>query len=514
MALSRITKIATGSSNTFAVAFALGYGLTSTVSARVGAELIDRAIDFSTPGFMTVAGALITAGVEVVFTRVEARSTLNVDWEDGASLTDENMNSAQLQSLRLIHEALDGRLEDMTLNPIPEGHFWIAGENSNMIDGGSAVDITNAQTNGAIAAAAAVVAVAARDEALLAVQMAYGGLLFESVSGTYSPIALDRNTKCKYFATSGDILISDASSALFSVGDIVFGMVGAGVLRFTASGSISVVTGSAGLIPQSADINQLIWIQKLSATVWVAGGALANPRLLALVQTRVVDRDLTAPPGSPIYGDIYIPKATATGAWAGKENFLAVYTGQVSGSGWYFITPMNGMTASIIDEGVTVRYSGVAWVPLVDSISGDWTPTFGDITATPNMATLGTAEGEWWKTGKALNFKGHITLTSRGSMVSGTQAAIYIGDLITQAGASANGAKNRGFVNIGFWPSGVATLPGGANMYGFMLTNTRIGLYRNNVSAGNTIANNTIVPTSELTDTFQCYFQGAYRSTT
>ncbi len=33
----------------------------------------------------------------------------------------------------------------------------------------------------------------------------------------------------------------------------------------------------------------------------------------------VKDRDLTTPPGSPASGDTYIPAATATGAWVGKE---------------------------------------------------------------------------------------------------------------------------------------------------------------------------------------------------
>ena len=128
MALSQITKIATGVDNTYAVVFALGYGQESDVKARVGDEVdgggnpVYRNIDFSVPGLMTLDGALITAGTEVVFTRTESRTTLDVDWEDGANITDENLNAAQLQALRLIHEALDGRFEALTQDINMNGH--------------------------------------------------------------------------------------------------------------------------------------------------------------------------------------------------------------------------------------------------------------------------------------------------------------------------------------------------------------------------------------------------------
>lgn len=71
----------------------------------------------------------------------------------------------------------------------------------------------------------------------------------------------------------------------------------------------------------------------------------------------VKDRDLTAPPGSPASGDTYIPAATATGAWAGKEKQIAVYTG----SAWAFGVPREGWVASIDDEDVMIRYDGSAW---------------------------------------------------------------------------------------------------------------------------------------------------------
>ena len=72
----------------------------------------------------------------------------------------------------------------------------------------------------------------------------------------------------------------------------------------------------------------------------------------------VKDRDLTGPPGSPVSGDSYIPAATATGAWAGKEKQIAVW----DGSAWVFSgAPREGWVASVDDEDVMIRYNGSIW---------------------------------------------------------------------------------------------------------------------------------------------------------
>lgn len=78
----------------------------------------------------------------------------------------------------------------------------------------------------------------------------------------------------------------------------------------------------------------------------------------ALLNCGVIDRDLTAPPGSPVNGDVYIPKATATGAWAGKENKLA----QWDVTAWVFHTPEEGWHAWIRDEDILAVWSGSAWI--------------------------------------------------------------------------------------------------------------------------------------------------------
>lgn len=94
----------------------------------------------------------------------------------------------------------------------------------------------------------------------------------------------------------------------------------------------------------------------------------ANPDVVAnefinkfemLVGRSVQDRDLSTPPASPTNGDMYIPKATATGAWLGLENHLVGYY-----DGWLDIDP-SAFTVSpsvyIEDEGICVRWDGTSW---------------------------------------------------------------------------------------------------------------------------------------------------------
>jgi Protein of unknown function (DUF2793) len=86
-----------------------------------------------------------------------------------------------------------------------------------------------------------------------------------------------------------------------------------------------------------------------------------------LVQLAVVSRGLTAPPSSPAEASRYIVKATGTGAFAGKNNQIARY----SGGQWLFYPPSTGWLA----------WNGTAWVAAVSSA--------GDITALQNLTLLG-----------------------------------------------------------------------------------------------------------------------------
>lgn len=75
--------------------------------------------------------------------------------------------------------------------------------------------------------------------------------------------------------------------------------------------------------------------------------------LEAIGVTSVISNVLHAPPGSPSDGDIYIPAATATGAWAGKEDTLQVYTG----TAWVTVNPKNGLIARNVHSHDWIWYS-------------------------------------------------------------------------------------------------------------------------------------------------------------
>jgi hypothetical protein len=87
----------------------------------------------------------------------------------------------------------------------------------------------------------------------------------------------------------------------------------------------------------------------------------------ALVLLAVEDKDLTAPPGSPADGARYLPAATATGAWSGKEHAVAHH---VDGA-WEFYTPREGFIAYVRDEDVLYLYNGTAWVTADNALTAD-----------------------------------------------------------------------------------------------------------------------------------------------
>ena len=82
-------------------------------------------------------------------------------------------------------------------------------------------------------------------------------------------------------------------------------------------------------------------------------------RLLdGLVQLSVLDRDLTAPPGSPADGDRYIVGSGATGDWAGWDLNVALWTD----GAWMRLPSRTGWRAWVEDEGLLLVYDGAGWV--------------------------------------------------------------------------------------------------------------------------------------------------------
>ncbi|MEH6565544.1 MAG: DUF2793 domain-containing protein [Halopseudomonas sp.] len=100
----------------------------------------------------------------------------------------------------------------------------------------------------------------------------------------------------------------------------------------------------------------------------------------ALMQTAVISKTLTAAPGSPANGVLYIMAsawAGITGAAAGR---LALYR---TGSGWIVITPRTGWKKEVLADGLTYRYNGTTWLEWIASSS----TSFAGITGTPSDNT-------------------------------------------------------------------------------------------------------------------------------
>lgn len=96
----------------------------------------------------------------------------------------------------------------------------------------------------------------------------------------------------------------------------------------------------------------------------------------------ITDR-VTAPPGSCSDGANYLIIATATGAFAGKENQIATAVGANAASGWYYHTPTEGFTAYVQDENKLYLYDGSAWADFAATNAQIWAGSVAERFLTP-----------------------------------------------------------------------------------------------------------------------------------
>lgn len=76
-----------------------------------------------------------------------------------------------------------------------------------------------------------------------------------------------------------------------------------------------------------------------------------------LVQTAVEDRSRTAPPSSPVKGDMHVVAVGASGAWAGRDTQLAIW----NGTAWEFHAPKSGWRAWVKADQEMAYFNGTAW---------------------------------------------------------------------------------------------------------------------------------------------------------
>lgn len=77
----------------------------------------------------------------------------------------------------------------------------------------------------------------------------------------------------------------------------------------------------------------------------------------------IVDRDLTAPPGSCADGALYLVAGSPTGLWSGQAGKLAIAVGANAANGWYFVTVQReGFLLYVQDEDAFIYWDGSAWV--------------------------------------------------------------------------------------------------------------------------------------------------------
>ena len=80
-------------------------------------------------------------------------------------------------------------------------------------------------------------------------------------------------------------------------------------------------------------------------------------RIDASIAACVAGPASATPPVSPVVGDCFIVGAGATGAWAGKDGSLAMF----SIGGWRFVAPREGLRAWVSSQGVDALYRSGAW---------------------------------------------------------------------------------------------------------------------------------------------------------
>jgi hypothetical protein len=123
MAYSQVVIPSDGTTTLLVVNFALGYINKSYITVWAEGEVdgagnpVYRSFNFINTTQMQVSGSAPPVGKNWIISRVVPKSQLIVDWEDGDSITGDNLDTAQLHAIHMTHEALDGVARSVKVAP-------------------------------------------------------------------------------------------------------------------------------------------------------------------------------------------------------------------------------------------------------------------------------------------------------------------------------------------------------------------------------------------------------------
>lgn len=163
----------------------------------------------------------------------------------------------------------------------------------------------------------------------------------------------------------------------------------------------------------------------------------------------IQDRDLTAPPGSPVDATAYIVHATATGAWAGHNGEVAYWLDDAGA--WQFASPWEGLQIRVVDEAANFQWNGSSFTSF-----GTGAGSAGSLSAGTSSMSLGAVV---LSNSNGLSFGlSNGTLTGAYSQ-SSNLAALIIGAATLAAGSAVLSNSN----NVTFGLAG-STITASASM--------------------------------------------------
>lgn len=129
-----------------------------------------------------------------------------------------------------------------------------------------------------------------------------------------------------------------------------------------------------------------------------------------------------SPPGSPTSGQSWIIAASATGAWVGKDQQVAI---AVPG-GWLYYPPSEGWEGYVKNLNANYQFDGTTWNVAAGGGGASWGSITGTLSSQSDLQTALNAKNNLGETG-GLNAQTGTTYTlvmaDKGKMVENTNAS-------------------------------------------------------------------------------------------